>query len=728
MTEKRVRLARDTRAAYTSLRTRLSRLKKAFPHSMDDPQGAQPMSSPLSSLSPSPPPPREQGDEPARKRPRLAGTRSPSPADFVPARLSAANGVQTSRSEVGDVCREADQVDMTASLARLAPEEQDSDATPGSFGYAGAADAQQVGATTVRPGERDDSGVGWLPSENDKPDLQEEEIAKAGVEDARDEEEEIEFDGDDIWLGFDDADVGFDQPTTFPSSALVPASVVPHMPSTVEEQSMPLTSGPAESLGASEPRLKEFGFANFDPAGGFVFATRKPFAISEQSMQRARALLDAADEPDDWPEEAVASSRPDANEYAETSTRLALPTPARPTSAQDLVRTSTPAIDLAPAPASSPVRPTNALGVSLGDFSSLGGFQNAAGRNLKLPSEGAMKRARDKLEAKSPSPTKGSSAILRPARPRAGSRGSPSKDVFAIRAAATGAPTPRVFDLKPIAMTDRAPPVTLSPIRSKGTSGDTSASPPRRPPHLAAGSPLRRQLPLDALELQKRQQASLENIEAGPADVGYSASPDTGPWPTALPQQSTATAPGRQPARLPQSEERREAAQPASASRVSGFRPPLRPAAGNAALHTSTPARITRAPSSTPFKIPGAASANPLHPQNRRLSFGLTPQAKPFHLSNARLSTPSSTGRTVPKAFVTPFKGGKRPEGLTPMGLKSIGAATALRAAKTVARDPLSASGRKRDLPSRVADFARREKAKVFDLEGEHPSRDPFAA
>lgn len=98
----------------------------------------------------------------------------------------------------------------------------------------------------------------------------------------------------------------------------------------------------------------------------------------------------------------------------------------------------------------------------------------------------------------------------------------------------------------------------------------------------------------------------------------------------------------------------------------------------------------------------------------------MTPRAKPFHLANTRLGTPASTNRTGVKAFVTPFKGGKRPEGLTPMGLKDKMQAVTAGSAPANAH-PRASFSKKSVIGTSRGDIVRRDKAKVFDLEGVSP-------
>lgn len=580
-----------------------------------------------------------------------------------------------------------------------------------------------------------DSGVAFLPDDEAKDKMQVDTVeVGAEVEVEADVEEELDFDGDDIWLGFDEGDFGFDQPQTFPSSALAP--VPAPAPAPAPAAVFGVASKP-DKLGAddaapvkldapSEPRLKDFGFANFDASNGFTFATRKPFAISEKALQRAKALLEAEDEEaQPMAPPSAATSRPQlpAEQQAGPSR---LPTPMRPHSASGAVRTSTPINDAAASPAvpaSSPLRAAHLPpdDPRPGPSSSLGGFQNAAGRSLKMPSEAALQRSRHRLEAKSPSPTKGSSTILRPARPRAHSRSSPSKDPFAMQGASTTTGSPLSFRLKPIAMplennkavempvmssmqVSHSPlPTRLTPRADLGTASEThEASAPVAVSAAERGS----SSVVKAEELSASTSQSRAQLVTASSPAGASTARDVGSETPLRP--------------LPRRPQNPSAQSPHPLQQRPGtFRPPLLAGQNKSISHAAPPSTRTAAsgPASTPLKSFRPAT-NPAQPETRRLSFGMTPRAKPFHLANTRLGTPVSTKKTGVKAFVTPFKGGKRPEGLTPMGLKDkIHSASAKPIAASTPRITTT-SKQKSSGPSSGADSIRREKAKVFDLEG----------
>jgi hypothetical protein len=119
----------------------------------------------------------------------------------------------------------------------------------------------------------------------------------------------------------------------------------------------------------------------------------------------------------------------------------------------------------------------------------------------------------------------------------------------------------------------------------------------------------------------------------------------------------------------------------------------------------------------------------------------MTPRSKPFHLANTRGNTPglasSQASRAPPggvgprtgvKAFKTPFKGGKAPEGLTPVGLKGKMEAVKSVQREKPAREGVVGSARKAvgGLKDDPATVAKREKAKVFEMDSASLSFLPF--
>ncbi|GAA5976118.1 hypothetical protein JCM10908_005389 [Rhodotorula pacifica] len=716
------------------------------------------LSSPLPSLTPSPE--HQSVGERPQKRPRLASPSPPSPADFVP---RSSPGPRTAPSLAQD--------DQARSMERRVGAEEavvmedvslrggdDHDGTTSR--EPGPVLGQQQDPALPEPitaqlaeeaagkAEEDDSGVAFLPDDDATEKLQAEtvevEVEAAEVEVEADMmEEELDFDGDDIWLGFDETDVGFDQPQTFPSSALAPPlaplsarapAFLARVSSTRNALHTPRDAALSDFDAPAEPRLQDFGFANFDPSSGFTFATRKPFAVSEKALQRAKALLDAEDTEE--PSVRDSSTRSTGKEVpAEPRAGPSkLPTPMRPHSASDAIRTSTPINTVPTIPASSPLHSPQIPPISQAGPSSSAtfmGFQNAAGRSLKMPSEAALQRARNKLEAKSPSPTKGSSTILRPARPRAHSRASPMKDLFAVGAATSTAAAgpPPIFRLKPIAAVRDTSQAMDVPVMS-ATGAPCSPLPTRLPSengldvsdkHEESAPSSSSALGPASTSVVDREEPPSSAIHRQCADLAVVSSPaaTTTAVQTSLP--IAAETPLRPVARRPQlpSGSRSDKTHPLPPPRPGMFRPPLLAGQPKSTPHIATLSSrgAAQGPASTPLKSFGPITNNG-QPEIRRLSFGMTPRAKPFHLANTRTGTPASTNRTGVKAFVTPFKGGKRPEGLTPMGLKDkLASASVKSSIMSTTKTAASSSSKKKATAMSSADLVRREKAKVFDLE-----------
>ncbi|GAA5833550.1 hypothetical protein JCM5353_007958, partial [Sporobolomyces roseus] len=150
----------------------------------------------------------------------------------------------------------------------------------------------------------------------------------------------------------------------------------------------------------------------------------------------------------------------------------------------------------------------------------------------------------------------------------------------------------------------------------------------------------------------------------------------------------------------------------ASGRRPLPFRSPLISSARNASQpSSSTPLRPSHLSiTSNSFPIPSTSTSTPLF--NRRLNLGMTPRNKPFHLANTQSS--ASTGKGKSKAFVTPFKDGKRPTGLTPMGLKEK---TEAAIASATQERPAPARPQIESRPSKLRKVTHKEhKAQVFDL------------
>lgn len=608
----------------------------------------------------------------------------------------------------------------------------------------------------------DDSGIGLLPDFERSRDI--EDAVEAEPPDV-DEVEDAEFEGDDMWLEFDDADVGFDQPDTFPSSAF---SALPPPSDRLDGATVGAKTHDGVINEPSEPRLSDFGFANVNSlaggTGGFVFATRKPLIVSEQAMQRMKAMLDADDHPADSPSRPADRPPPVARTKTPLPRPLALQQPTLPSAPPAPLATSSGATLAAfggfstaggtsvAAPSadafalaqqrlsgSSSPAPANTLTTSNTTAPAPApvffGFQNAAGRNIDMPSEEAMQRARAHLDAPSSSPPPGGAParVMRPLRPKA-RPAAPTKDVF--EAAPTAGRSSLPARQRPFAL---APPVSRAPspmsIERAGGVAQLETPTALRVRHTSARSSVwddgglsagRRtpSFPLvnggvnDAAQAAERQEDK-DGDTASTATMRSSTSPPPLPEAANVPS-SDAAQPAIAPAPVAPAARRLPAA-PASVSsapaRPGSFRPPL-------LSHAATPARRPDSaytplhPSrlASPAAAPGSSTPNPLLTQQRRLNFGMTPLRKPHHLANTRTATPGPGAGG--KGFKTPWKDGKRPEGLTPMGLKDKLAPqkASVKKVETSARR----SGEKKTQLLSEADLAKREKAKVFDLEGAH--------
>ncbi|KAJ8295952.1 Breast cancer type 2 susceptibility [Rhodotorula toruloides] len=716
-------------------------------------------SSSLSSLTPSPD--RAGSASPSRKRPRLSSTSPPSPAlDIAQSPAKRVSGSLRAQETYGELLQGLDDEDfrmLPSSDPRvrgIEDEEDEGDAEGGAGELAdGAGKEGEAGEAA------DDSGVGLLPDIERSRDV--EEGVEAEPPDV-DEVEDAEFEGDDMWLGFDDADVGFDQPDTFPSTAF---SALPPPSDRLDGATAEGDAHDAAFTEPPEPRLSDFGFANVNSLaggiGGFVFATRKPLEVSEQAMQRMKAMLDAEDHPADSPSRPADRQQP----VARTKTPLARPLPLHQ-----------PTLPFVPVPATA--ASTGSTLKSLGGFATAGGaavaapsadafalaqqrlqgssspapaaafasasttalsaapaflgFQNAAGRSIDMPSEEAMQRARAHLDAPSSSPPPGSAPtrVMRPLRPKArlpvptrdvfeappaGGHGSftAGQPTFALPPPASRAPSPIPVERTGAAMALDTP----TALRVRQASAKSSASDDGG---LAAG----RRTPLIPLinggekdGMQAKECAAEKDAETASSETMRSSKSPTPPAERASAASSDAIQPTAGPVPVAQQARRPPVAPGAvypAPSRPGSFRPPL-------LSHTATPARRPHSaytplhPSRlvSPASVVSSSTPNPLLSQQRRLNFGMTPLRKPHHLANTRTATPGSGAGG--KGFKTPWKDGKRPEGLTPMGLKDKLAAqkASVRKMDTSAKR----SGDKKTSRLSEADLAKREKAKVFDLE-----------
>ncbi|GAA5875508.1 hypothetical protein JCM8547_001685 [Rhodosporidiobolus lusitaniae] len=802
-------------------------------------------SSTLSSLTPSPEP-----ASPSRKRPRLSTT-SPPPAHFATVQSPVQQHKHSDSHPYSDLFDGlgADDFGLPPSSNSAVPqhdedEEEELVLPPEGQEGGGLTVHEAVYAEGAGETAADDSGVGFLPDgEGDKP-AEDGEVA-GGVQD-----DELEFEGDDMWVDFEALDAGFDQPSALPSSMLSAATTGP---SALDKGKRPTRVAAEDEEHHVEqqagPRLGDFGFSDVNGGsvqpGGFVFATRKPFAVSEEAMQRARALLDADSHPsDEKPRETSMPPPP-----IRTSTPLPRAAPLHPESRSSpisrpspLRNTAVPTDLLVPSPpfpsnppaftgfqtaagssfalpsaeslaraqqclqGSSPTRPPSPTFPPASSSShapppvpAFVGFQNAAGRALAMPSEESLRLACERFAGLSASPEEPRHARRPASVPhRAASRveATSGRDVFEgspapvarvisgegaggsakfallpplARLAAAGGVA--VGDLEELSVAPDSPTVARSrsvgPIErtEKGTLSQRAGSSGRRTPLLPMDPNVEKDTEVELDEKvevhgsspSETMRASSSPVE--PGSTGVSSAPilvpafasPLPPLPPASTSSSTIPAPPAAPA-LVAPIPRRPALPSTSSSRASSalpgsrglpFRSPLisgasTPSRGPSA--TFTPLRPSSLATSTTASTstPGPPPHNPLLPPpttQRRLNLGMTPRSKPFHLANTRSGTPASAAaimasrappggvgpRTGVKAFKTPFKGGKVPEGLTPVGLK--GKTKEVTASQSATKTANGSGSARRTGAAKSGPDSKRDKAKLFDLDDKNAQR-----
>ncbi|GAA5960527.1 hypothetical protein JCM3765_003665 [Sporobolomyces pararoseus] len=617
--------------------------------------------------------------------------------------------------------------------------------------------------------EADDSGIGLLPYDVGV-NREEEETEGTGGERGRLIEppdktisnDEEEFEGDDMWLGFDDADMGFDQPDAFPSSVgslAVAASRLTHPESKTQAQGESNvietdSKEHEEEEEESKPAdLEAFGFSSVLPTGGgFVFASRKALAPSAAALRRAQARF--GDDPFASPAAFAPPARPSTAvpplPPLETSTpQISHQSPSA--SAHNFLHPSSSSSSVSQILAPKPQRPRPAAPPSF----SLG-FSNGFGRSITGPSEEALLKARQIFE-KSSSPesapmpeskTKSRPPSNLPSRApsRASSRSSKhDSDLFK---SGIENQEPKSYSLQPL-----APPVgdisqshkdtfdspTISRTRSFLAEEITSSTAVngRRSPlapmangaslvseddvrsdhessttTLASSSPHKRETSPLPIQPQPESRPPLS-----PTSIGTT--PSTAfpglPFPSpSRPLQPRPVEPVKPVQPLAST------STPALVRRTAAFRPPMLNSARKGSPAPSSTPRHRTSLSLQASTIPIASTSTSLSSTplfNRRLNIGMTPRNKPFHLANTLPS--SSAGRKGKSTFVTPFKGGKRPDGLTPMGLKEQ---VELAKSKAIGSGSGSATAitsvsMTRSTMSQLGGASRKEKkAKVFDL------------
>ncbi|GAA5967105.1 hypothetical protein JCM11641_000443 [Rhodosporidiobolus odoratus] len=793
----------------------------------------------LSSLTPSPP------SSPSRKRPRLSST-SPPPRSLTFAEQPDKPSVHLNKTTFDELLAGLDDEDFGAppSSNPIIPRVDEDDLDEEGLQKGSEQGVVGTAAEAVPPDppegdahSADDSGVGFLPDvelpkdDTAAPPLVEAELPDASAAEGPGEED-VEFEGDDMWLGFDDAEGGFGEPTAFPSSMLSAAGISRN---TDKEKRHEEPEEQAAGEFKEEPRLLDFGFTGMDnasQAGGFVFATRKPLVLSSRALERARALLEAedAEEPSDSVSRPTSAppapsgsnapyvrpappTRPSFRPTLSATPTASLAFPLRPSSPQPPSRppysdrppslpqhalpsfsnfqtasgttSNAPSADaLARAQkalqgSSSPVRPVDssypALPLSTTRPPAFLGFQNAAGRTLAMPSEEAMRNARQHLDAPSSSPPSQSAP---PSQPPSGppsrvpSRGQGAqRDVFgesparlpgiapdAMRAGgggnkggsgSAGGSLAVPFALPPplarLALEGDllAPPESPTATRLRSVDLEERSSSGRRTPLVPMDTNFPDVAPLnlertdaEGVKEQASNTSSTTCRSSSPPpsphlphfDVVLPPPPhSTAPVVALLPPVAPLVAPVPVRPALPASVSSTSASASTSrASSVRPFRSPFvsgvsTPSRGPASAFTPLRSSALATSSAAPAPALPTSTPNPLL-QHRRLNLGMTPRSKPYHLANTRSGTLAASQhasmnggvgpRTGVKAFKTPFRGGRPPDGLTPAGLKGKMEPPSI--SKEVVGDSIKKPARPGK--EKVALDGQRDKAKVFEL------------
>ncbi|GAA5905377.1 uncharacterized protein JCM6883_006377 [Sporobolomyces salmoneus] len=744
-------------------------------------------SSHLSSLSPSP----EPESRPA-KRQRLSVSpslpkpdqpiflvqhRSPSPRQLQEEQQEEEEDEQQGRQEEEDLNKlleglEEEDFDLPPSsapcISSVPPQDDQDDA-----------DEEMEGAK----GAADDSGIGLIPFESEDKLAQQEVIIEPPyrVETVEPGDEE-EFEGDDMWLGFDEGDVmgtlGFDQIDAFPSS-ITSSSVVPPPPvgkgsastkdsGTDEKDKKEEEEAEGEFKEKPPPiDLASFGFSTVQSgSGGLFFASRKSFAPSADALKQALARY--GDDP--FEGEGVTS---------EPSIAITNPKPS-----------------------------SFSTGFSTG-------FSNAAGRSIAAPSEEALQRARKQFEKSSspdrplPSTTKSKSKSSRPPSnvpsrvpSRTGNKPPPTpttSDLFESTTSGIENQGPRsYYSLQPLALAPEAEEEESSNLGSKNRSNlfdsptITRTRSFHQPPSEDLESSNGRRSPLKTVEnevsVAALEEDDNESTRSSTETTLTSSSPHKRPTSPTCSLQPAANPECRPPPRSPASASAASISSkdsprvfpqvstnpppplplpaPVATRPSSAYRDPTKsttttmttsnrptPVASNRfstafrspMIQSARHSHTSIAPSSTPlrpsslssatstsknFPLPSASTSTSTPLFNRRLNIGMTPRTKPYHLAN---NSTTSSSKTKRGSFVTPFKGGKRPEGLTPMGLvrekvemaKTMnatgnGGGGATPQTTTTKTTMVGMSSRKKE--GRKGN----EKGKVFDLDHEQPRFDLF--
>lgn len=498
-----------------------------------------------------------------------------------------------------------------------------------------------------------------------------------------------DFDNDDMWDAFNENDLDMAQMTALDAKGKGKVATPKE-----NDEDDPYADDAADSDAFS------FGVAaaaGWDPskAGVFQLASKKPVQLSEDALRKAAALFD------DLSEDVVMSASPAPpparHVPSEDSAQMSVKRQLGPLQTQSTPNRAhlPPPLPLT-TPASFPVKSPARL-VTTAAFT---GFSTGSGAAVAPPSEAAMIRARAVFAtqhsssppaAAAPEPLTSAFAGFRTA---AGAAVAPPSEEAIARARGTISSSPVAQRVEEYP--DRRADVFTAPEEKAG--GTFTLLPPTTTPVALVASPAAAEQPAAVVGTSSPvAQPVLHHraSEPSPRPVASTSTAIVAPPPLPRPTFSSSQVASVTAFRSPM----------LSRPTGTGFRSPMLSTAANAnRVHTSTPVKQ----SLTTQAYAKAA------PAVRRLNLGMTPRAR------LPPGTPGAPILQQQQKFHTPFKGGKRPEGLTPAGLKTASAKAKLGVGVERSRGangPPDSKGKGKGLQPRAAHWI-----PIFDLEGEHRS------
>lgn len=544
-------------------------------------------------------------------------SRTPLPNLFSPvrsrsvARLRLEGDTDTSFQDATSFLNEMDSTDLDFLASSDVRNEQ---ATEGRLpGYAAGLDLDVGTVSESIPHHHlaDDSGIfmGDVPSDEPESEKGGHSTPMVGEDSLVTLGDEMDFDGDEMWEGFED-DAAYEVATVQGAGRIDKEdilSLVPRDPSQPQAEDEDFNNGP-------DPYDQPFD-SNFQPT--FKFARLgKVVVLSDAAIKKAQALFVEQEESVEEPETPSTTTTAFVG-FTTTKGAPIAPSDAALARAKRLVCSSPPTVDQPLPPARSLftrpsfTRPTDtsvATSTTKSAPSGFGGFTSGSGAAVTGPTEEGLRLAAAALD----------------------------RDVFGVSPSAALAPGTG-FRLVP----QRSQPGEDNMVVESPTTNRTANAFVPRPPLLELDNSGPSSYPSSPVRRVKSRGKRLASPP--PASVHHNSSPQV------LPAES----PIQMLAPPPRPFE-------STPSKAPSMRPPT--------LATRTPIASTsktlpRPATTTPaFRVPllrndSASKTTPLKatPALRRLNFGMTPRPRP----------------NQPNRFSTPFKGGVRPEGLTPAGITS---------------------------------------------------------